>query len=175
VDESDIGFVQLEQKAEITADSFPRKRFSGKVDRIATKGVSVSNVVTFEVRIELTSENKSLLKPQMTTNVTIVVSDKPDVLQIPANAVTRKREGEFVTMKNGEDPAGTLAKVEIGITDGAQTEITKGLNEGDEVIVQNPEDESRWKAGSQNPAMQQRMMMRTMGGGGGGGAGGGRR
>ena len=110
LDESDIGQIHLDQKAEITADSFPRKRFAGKVDRIATKGVSVSNVVTFEVRIELTSENRSLLKPLMTSNVTIVVSDKPDVLQIPANAVARKRDGEFVTLKSEDDPAGKLAK-----------------------------------------------------------------
>ncbi|MBI5093797.1 MAG: efflux RND transporter periplasmic adaptor subunit [Candidatus Hydrogenedentes bacterium] len=171
VDESDIGFVQIGQKAEITADSFLRKKFSGTVDRIATKGVSVSNVVTFEVRIELTSENKGLLKPLMTTTVNIIVADKPDVLQVPANAITRRKDGEFVTLKTAEASASDLHPVEIGITNGAQTEIIGGLNEGDEVVLQNPEDESRWKAGGQNPAMQQRMMMRTMGGGAGGGGG----
>lgn len=174
VDESQIGYVQLDQAAEITADSFPRKLFKGKVVRIATAGVSVQNVVTFQVRIEITSENKTLLKPQMTTNVTIVTADKPDVLQIPANAVTRRKEGDFVAMKNPDGTAGQLQPITIGISDGMQTEVVSGLNEGDEVVVQNPEDETRWRSGGQNQssARQQMMMMRTLGGGGRGGGGG---
>ena len=169
VDESDIGFVQLGQPAEITADSYPRKQFEGKVVRIATTGVNVQNVVTFQVRIEITSENKSLLKPQMTTNVTIVVADKPDVLQVPANAIIRKRGGDFVRVRTAAAPDGEERKVEIGISDGRNTEVTDGLKEGEEVIELNPADETRWSAGGQTPGQsrmrQQMMMMRTMGGG----------
>ena len=169
VDESDIGFVQLDQPAEITADSFPRKLFEGKVVRIATTGVNVQNVVTFQVRIEITSENKALLKPQMTTNVTIVVADKPDVLQVPANAVIRKRDGDFVRVRAGSAAEGEERRVEIGISDGRNTEVIDGLKEGEEVIEQNPADETRWSAGGQAPGQsrmrQQMMMMRTMGGG----------
>ncbi|MFH1539749.1 MAG: HlyD family efflux transporter periplasmic adaptor subunit [bacterium] len=53
VDESDIGSVRPGQEVEITADAFPDQRFRGVVDRIAPKGQNVSNVVTFEVRIEV--------------------------------------------------------------------------------------------------------------------------
>ncbi len=175
VDESDIGSVQVGQPAEITADSFPRKRFTGEVVRIATTGVNLQNVVTFQVRIEITSDNKALLKPQMTTNVTIVIADKPDVLQIPANAVIRKKSGDTVRVKNGT-PDGEERTIEIGISDGRSTEVVGGLKEGDEVIEQNPADETRWAAG-QNPAQskaRQQMMMMRMGGGG-GAPGGGRR
>ena len=62
VDESDIGKVKLGQKVVITADSFPGKRFFGKIERIATKGVNISNVVTFEVKIEVQGTDKQLLK-----------------------------------------------------------------------------------------------------------------
>ncbi len=176
VDESDIGYVQVGQTAEITADSFPRKRFRGEVVRIATTGVNVQNVITFQVRIEITSENKALLKPQMSTNVTIVIADKPDVLQIPANCVIRKKGGDTVKAKSGGNPEGEERGVEIGISDGRSTEIVSGLNEGDEVIEQNPADETRWAGGGQNPAQskaRQQMMMMRMGGGG--APGGGRR
>ncbi|MCX6999121.1 MAG: efflux RND transporter periplasmic adaptor subunit [Candidatus Sumerlaeota bacterium] len=50
VDESDIGKVDEEQDVLITADAYPEKFFSGKVVRIATKGVNASNVVTFGSR-----------------------------------------------------------------------------------------------------------------------------
>src|SRR5262249_12618539 len=71
VDESEIGSVAIDQQAVITVDAFPGRRFRGKVVRIATRGVNVSNVVTFEVKIEVLGENKTLLKPEMTANVQI--------------------------------------------------------------------------------------------------------
>ncbi len=177
VDESDIGSVQVGQTAEITADSFPRKRFKGSVVRIATTGINVQNVITFQVRIEITSENKALLKPQMSTNVTIIIADKPEVLQIPANCVIRKKGGDTVRVKSGGKPEGEERSIEIGISDGRNTEVVSGLNEGDEVIEQNPADETRWAGGGQSPAQskaRQQMMMMRMGGGG-GAPGGGRR
>ena len=162
--------MKIGQPAENTADSFPRKEFTGQVVRIATAGVNVQNVVTFQVRIEITSENKSLLKPQMTTNVTIVAADKSDVLQVASNAIIRKKDGDFVKVKTAANPEGEERVVEIGISDGRNTEIVNGVNEGDNVIELNPADDTRWANNGSSAARDQRrqqyMMMRTMGGGG---------
>jgi len=91
VDESDIGQVDRQQAVVITADAFPDTRFRGEVIRIAPRGVNVSNVVTFEVTIEVTSRNKGLLKPEMTANVEIIAAEREDVLQVPVEAVRRIR------------------------------------------------------------------------------------
>lgn len=93
VDESDIGKVATGQAVDITADAYPNVHFTGKVIRIATKGANASNVVTFEVRIEVTSANKRMLKPEMTTNVEVINTDEESVLQVPAQALVRKRGG----------------------------------------------------------------------------------
>lgn len=53
VDESDIGRVAGGQRVTVTADAFPGRRFAGRVVQIATKGASASNVVTFDVKIEV--------------------------------------------------------------------------------------------------------------------------
>ena len=58
VDESDIGRVQKGQSVNITADAFPGVTFEGRVTRIAAKGSNVSNVVTFEVQIEVLGERR---------------------------------------------------------------------------------------------------------------------
>ena len=58
VDESDIGRVQLGQSVNIDADAFPGVTFDGNVTRIATKGTNTSNVVTFEVQIEVLGERR---------------------------------------------------------------------------------------------------------------------
>ena len=90
VDESDIGHVAVDQDVRITADSFKGIEFRGKVVRIATKGVSTNNVVTFEVKVEVLSKNRLLLKPMMTANVVIVSAERKDAILVPMQAVSRK-------------------------------------------------------------------------------------
>lgn len=149
VDESDIGKVAPGQEVLITADAFAGTRFRGKVARIATKGVNVSNVVTFEVKVEVTSENKSKLKPEMTANVQIVAAEAKDVLLVPAAGVTRKA-GKMTAMlkKNGTTEE---REVTVGLTDGEKYEVTRGLAEGDVVVLRKDEQQSRWREGGGGP------------------------
>jgi len=146
VDESDIGKVQLEQPATITADAYPGKKFKGKVVRIATRGVNVSNVVTFEVKIEVTSDEKSLLKPEMTANVEILAAAKDDVLLVPSDAVVRKGGGKAIVTLVADDGAKTEAPVEVGITDGTKTEVA-GVAEGQTVLVYKGGADGKFGAG----------------------------
>ena len=95
VDESDIGEARVGQKARITVASFPGRTFTGQVVRLATKGVNSSNVVTFEVKVEVMDESKSLLRPEMTGNVTIIQDDRKDVLTLPSSAIVRQGGGEL--------------------------------------------------------------------------------
>ncbi|MBI4557020.1 MAG: efflux RND transporter periplasmic adaptor subunit [Candidatus Hydrogenedentes bacterium] len=168
VDESDIGLVELGQRADVTVDAYPRLRFRGKVDRIATQGVNLQNVVTFEVRIEILSENKTLLKPVMTANVDIVIAEKEDTLLVPANSIVRERRDTFVTLAKAFGTTEEKHPVEIGISDGVNTEILNGLDEGQTVVVLKPETDSRWR-NNESPDRERRnrdrMMMRTISGG----------
>jgi HlyD family secretion protein len=160
VDESDIGKVAMDQPVTITVDAFPGKKFKGKVIRIATKGVNVSNVVTFEVKVEVTSDNKNLLKPEMTANVQIISASKDDVLVVPVTALTRKKGKMTATVKlaDGQTEERT---VQVGLTDGERYEVLSGLKEGETVVFKKDEPQSKWRAGSPRLGM-------FPGGGGGG-------
>jgi len=147
VDESDIGKVQLGQKVEISADAYPGKILPGKVVRIATKGVNQSNVVTFEVKIEVMSSEKSLLKPEMTTNVEIVGQVKENVLMVPVEALSRKGNKQHMVSIPKADGTNEERVVQMGITDGVKTEIVSGLAEGETVALRKGAGESRWNAG----------------------------
>lgn len=100
VDESDIGQVSdparggEKQRARVTVDAYPGVEFEGEVVRVATKGVNATNVVTFEVKIEVTSPNKALLRPEMTATARIIGASRPDVLSIPMGAFTRANTAE---------------------------------------------------------------------------------
>ena len=143
VDESDIGGVKVGQDARITVDSYPGRIFAGKVVRVATEGVNASNVVTFEVKVEVLDEAKNLLKPQMTGNVTIVEASRPDALTVPVAAVSRQGPKSFVTMADGG-----RREVTLGLQGLERTEVASGLQDGEEVRVESGEPESRWRSGS---------------------------
>jgi HlyD family secretion protein len=154
VDESEIGGVKPRQDVDITADAFPGKKFSGKVIRIAPQGVNTSNVVTFEVKIEVTSDNKSLLLPDMTANVNIIQQRKDNVLLVPIAAVTRKDRKEIVTVQKADQTTEDRT-VEVGISDGTNDEILSGLAENETVVLHKGPGDSRWngqgRGGGGNP------------------------
>ncbi len=166
VAESDIGNVSVGQRSLITADAYPRERFLGSVVRVATKGENVSNVIVFDVYIEVVSPNLHLLKPEMTANVVIISASKEDALLIPLNAVFRRREGAFVTVRVG--PGNDVEReVETGIDNGYMVEVLSGLESGDSVVMDSSRMQSRWRAGGEeNRERRMRMMMSRMGGGG---------
>jgi multidrug resistance efflux pump len=149
IDETDIGDVQVGQTAKITADAYQGKKFGGKVVRIATRGVNVSNVVTFEVKIEVLGEERNLLKPEMTTNVDIITAQKDNVLYAPVGAVLRQ-DGKYIVNVTESDGSIQNRPVEVGISDDLnKTEIISGLKEGESVVVYKSDAQSRWNAGQQ--------------------------
>ena len=144
VDESDIGKVEADQQAVITADAFAGRRFTGKVDRVAPKGVVNSNVVTFEVKLEVLGRNKALLRPEMTANVEIQVAKKDSTLLVPTEAVVRQgRQRVAVVLK--DDGTQEERQVKTGISDGVKLEILEGLAAGERVLVHTAEADSAWR------------------------------
>lgn len=137
VDESDIGKVYLGQPARIKVESFKDKTFNGKVTKISPMGVEKDNVTTFEVRVSINNPGGEL-KAEMTANAEIILEEHKNVLQIPEGALIYDKD-----KKASVDIPDTRAKdgmkkvaVDIGISNGAKTEVLSGLKEGDEVVLQ---------------------------------------
>jgi HlyD family secretion protein len=89
VDEADIGKLNLGQSASFSVDAYPGESFSAKVSQIRNAPTTVQNVVTYDVVLRVNNSDLKL-KPGMTSNVTIIIEKKDDVLMIP-NAVLRFR------------------------------------------------------------------------------------
>ena len=92
VDEADIGQVARGQPAAFTVDTFPDRRFAGRVEQIRKAPREVSNVVTYTVVVSAGNPDSSLL-PGMTANVNVVVAERGNVLKVD-NAALRFRAGE---------------------------------------------------------------------------------
>jgi HlyD family secretion protein len=137
VDESDIGKVYLGQAARIKVESFKDKTFNGVVTKISPMGVEKDNVTTFEVRVSINNPGGEL-KAEMTANAEIILEEHPKVLQIPEGAIMYdkdKKASVDVPDSSSKDGMRKVA-VNIGISNGAKTEVLSGLKEGDQVVLQ---------------------------------------
>jgi HlyD family secretion protein len=137
VDESDIGKVYLGQPARITVESYKDQKFWGKVTKLSPMGVEKDNVTTFEVRVSI-SNDSGKLKASMTANAEIILEERKRVLAVPEGAIVYKKDRS--TEVEIPDPTAEKGKrrlaVVTGISNGSKTEIRKGLNEGQQVILQ---------------------------------------
>ncbi len=137
VDESDIGKVYLGQAARIKVESFKDKTFSGKVTKISPMGVEKDNVTTFEVRVSINNPGGEL-KAEMTANAEIILEEHKNVLQIPEGAIIYDKDKKaFADVPDPNAKNGTRrVALNIGISNGARTEILSGLKQGDQVVLQ---------------------------------------
>ena len=138
VDEADIGGVEEGIVTQIRL---------GDASSTSTSSSSTT-VVTYEVVIS--AHNPDLkLKPRLTANVTIYTLDRKDVLSVPARAlrftpekpligdndIVKDCEGEHKIWTR-EGNTFTAHPVQIGITNGINTEITQGASEGMVVVTE---------------------------------------
>ncbi len=137
VDESDIGKVYLGQPARIKVESFKDKTFNGKVTKISPMGVEKDNVTTFEVRVSINNPGGEL-KAEMTANAEIILDEHKGVLQIPEGAIIYDKDKKAsVQVPDPKEKDGMKkVAVNIGISNGAKTEVLSGLKEGDQVVLQ---------------------------------------
>ena len=133
VSESDVGAVQLGQTALITLDSVPGQTQQGRVDRINPVAVTTSNVTAFPVRVTLTQNAAGSIRAGANATVQIVTNERQNILVVPSRAVSQISGQSAVTVLFNNSTF--LVPIRTGITDGRNTEVISGLQEGDTVVV----------------------------------------
>ena len=157
VDEADIGGVKEGDRVTFTVDAYPDDTFEGTVKQVRLEATTTNNVVTYEVVISAPNADLKL-KPGLTANVTIYTQERSGILAVANKALrftpTKETVGKDMKIVDckGKNKVWTLNgktltahPVTIGQTDGINTEITKGLKQGDkivtEIVVNVPEEE----------------------------------
>jgi len=164
VAEADVGVLEVGQNVDFTVDAFPMRTFHGKVVQVRNAPITVQNVVTYDTVIGVNNPDLKL-KPGMTANVSVIVAQKDNVLQIK-NAALRYRPSEGGPAEIGSAKAAgggspsraqrgagrerrtsdrtvyvlsgsrpQAVEIKTGISDGVVTEVIEGLKEGDRVVT----------------------------------------
>lgn len=147
VDEADIGNVKEGERVSFTVDAYPDDTFEGEVKQVRQEATTTNNVVTYEVVISAPNADLKL-KPGLTANVTIYTAERKGVLSVPSKALrfTPQKETvgkmKIVDVANAKNKVWTIEgnsivahKVNIGMTDGTNTQIVGGIAEGTKVIT----------------------------------------
>jgi RND family efflux transporter MFP subunit len=135
VNESEVKLVKTGQNVLITSSDPDQPNLRGTVSEVGTIGKANSGIVNFPVRVKV-ARGGSNLKAGMSADISIMVSSRPDVLAISANAVVERRGKTMVAVRDKEGVS--YVRVETGFKSGANIEIISGLNEGDVIAVERP-------------------------------------
>jgi HlyD family secretion protein len=143
INEVDVGKVRVGQQVNIGFDAIRDKIYQGVVKKIAPAGTIEGNIVVYPVEVEILGsvhvpEEKrragiELIKPGMTADLDIIVSEAEGVLCVPKEAVI-ERAGRTLVMSIKDEKA-VPQQVVTGLEDDVKVEIKEGLKEGDEVVI----------------------------------------
>lgn len=126
-----ISWFQQDDAAVLRLDSYPNKKWAGKVDYIYPKINIENNTAT--VRL-IFSNKKGLLIPNMFGNIEIFGGPRDNVLMIPEEAVIPFHNG-YRVVKQLDDKTFLPIDIEVGMRRQGFIEIIDGLTEGDTVVT----------------------------------------
>jgi HlyD family secretion protein len=103
VAEADVGGVVEGQDVDFTVDAYPYRTFHGSVTQVRNSPTTVNNVVTYDCVISVTNADYKL-KPGMTANVSVIVAQRKNILQIPNGVLRFHPPDNAVVITNEPDP-----------------------------------------------------------------------
>jgi HlyD family secretion protein len=147
VDELDISAVVVGQTATIKFDALSDKTFTGKVESVAQAGTTTNNTTTYDVAVSVSKPVG--IRLGMNANVTIAIQSNESAIVIPSEALVETNNKKYVRIqdtpttnsreKNSTSSTESDSKL-VEITTGIETEdyieVTKGVTQGQAVLVQ---------------------------------------
>jgi HlyD family secretion protein len=131
IDEVDAPRVREGMAARVTLDAFKDRSFKAHVRRVAPYVLEAEKQArTVEVEAEIDERDDAALLPGYSADLEVIIAERPDVLRVPTRALV---EGNRVYVL--EDGRIRQRTVETGIGNWEYTEVTKGLEAGDRVVV----------------------------------------
>ena len=173
VDETDIVNVQLGQSAEVTIDAIPKKIFHAVVTEIGNNAIVRSTGVATSQSTSASQEAKDFkvvvtlsdppedLRPGLSTTAKITTATRSNVVAIPIQALTIRRQEDLETNEKGSVQAAAPQKdapkdkkneeiqgvfiirnkkaefvpVQTGVSGTTDIEVLGGLKDGDEIVT----------------------------------------
>lgn len=132
--ETDVAKIRTGEAASITFNAIEGKTFTGSVDSIDLTSSTSNGVVSYGVKITVSSPPANLREGATATiTITITTASASGVLAVPTSAVTTANGISTVTLvKNGTSTSRTVT---IGVKGDTYTQVMSGLSAGDKISL----------------------------------------
>jgi RND family efflux transporter MFP subunit len=137
IDEIDIAMVQLGQEANILLDALPDEEVKGSVVFISPVGTILAGVVSYGTTITLKNPVAEL-RDGMSATAEVIIERHDDVLSIPNRYIRGTTGNPMVVVLVDEQEE--EREITLGLSDGINTEVLSGLQEGEKVILPTSEE-----------------------------------
>ena len=139
IDETEVGQLAIGVPMKITIGALQDVKLSASLEYISPKAVENNGANQFEIKAAIDVKGAKDLRSGYSANAEIVLQTAKNVLTIPESAVEFSGDSTFVYLVKGKGEQKTYERhpVTIGISDGVNIEIKKGLSSKD--VVRGPQ------------------------------------
>jgi HlyD family secretion protein len=139
VAEANIAQIKIGQAVTLQVDAYPNQKFKGRVVSISPQAIVNQNVTSFEVKAEITSQDKQMLRSGMNASLEFRAGELKDVLVVPTVAIVREKGLTGVYVKTDQSETPVFTPIETGLTVDDKTEVKSGLTGNEKIFVSFPE------------------------------------
>ena len=138
IDEADMAKFVAGNKAEVTFDALPDTVFTGVVSQVEPQTTTSGRyqVVTGLIQLDQTTAKAAQnLLLGLSATIVVISKEAKNALLVPVDAVRDIGNQQYSVFVLGSDGKLSLKIVQVGLSDGVQTEVTSGLSVGELVTT----------------------------------------
>jgi HlyD family secretion protein len=132
VDESEVGKIHEHLPLEITVGALGDRKLSGHLEYISPKGIENDGAIQFEIRAAVDLPKDVFIRAGSSANAAIVLEKAEHVLAVKESVLEFDEGKPYVEVEVGPQRF-EKRPVEVGVSDGIQIEVKKGLDATDSV------------------------------------------
>ena len=143
VDETEVSKLAEGSDIKVILGALEKEEFNAKLTFVAPKGIELGGAVQFKIKADVSIPQSVNVRAGYSANAIMSIGQKENILCINESLLQFNRitEKPFVEILK-EDGTFIIREVEVGISDGINVEILKGIKEEDKIKVWNSiEDE----------------------------------
>ncbi|MGB0443900.1 MAG: efflux RND transporter periplasmic adaptor subunit [Flavobacteriaceae bacterium] len=142
VDEAEVASLRVGTPLKVSLGAIEDQELDASLKFIAPKGTEEQGAVQFKIEADMVLNDSIFVRAGYSANASIVLDRKEDILALREALIQfdRKTQDPYVEVMTG-DQKFERREVKLGISDGVNVEILKGVSEDDEVKVWNRTEE----------------------------------
>jgi HlyD family secretion protein len=147
VDETEVGKIVEGMPLKLTIGAIESERFDANLEYISPKGVEENGAIQFDIKAKVELKKNQFIRSGYSANAEIELERRDSVMAITEGLITFSGDTAFVQVLTSDSitipQTFDKRKIEIGLSDGINIEVTEGLNWEDELKGEPKKEEKK--------------------------------